>query len=142
MSSQSADASHFRRFVFPSTLSELHHVVQEAEAFAKEHTSDEDVQYRVVLLTTEAVTNAVEHGNRSDPAKTVILEFSATETQIEVCVEDEGEGFDPKGVANPLTKKNIMREGGRGIFLIDSLADAHSFENGGRRLRMVFHIPN
>jgi serine/threonine-protein kinase RsbW len=141
MSDSPPDSPERRQYVLHSSLSELDHVIQETQAFAEAHTTDQDLIYRIVLLTTEAVTNAVEHGNKSDPSKAVRLEFVKADEHIEISVEDEGEGFDPDAVADPRTGDNLYREGGRGIFLITSMADAYHFEAGGRRLRMIFRSP-
>ncbi len=128
------------------TLSSVHEhleqIVEEAEAFVTSFSSDEDLVYRVVLLTTEAVTNAMKHGNRFDPDKLVTVAFKALDDRIEIDVSDEGEGFNWQGVRNPLEEENLMRDSGRGVYLIEALADEFRYEMGGRKLHMVFRLPD
>jgi serine/threonine-protein kinase RsbW len=137
---ESNSAPEHKRLVLPIDLSVLDRVVEVADTFARAHMSDEELAYRIVLLTTEAVTNAIEHGNQLDPGKSVILDFSSGDGYIEISVQDEGEGFDPESRQNPLAEENLLEEGGRGIFLIESMADEFFYELGGRKVRMVFHL--
>lgn len=140
MATQSGSIPAHQQFSLPSDPAVLDRVVDIADSFARAHTEDEELAYRIVLLTTEAVTNAIEHGNEGDPAKSVILDFSLRDGYIEVSVQDEGQGFNPESRQNPLAEANLLDEGGRGIFLIESLADEFFYELGGRKVRMVFHL--
>ena len=124
--------------VLPSTFENLERMVEETEAFLQRHGEDEDMVYRVTLLTSEAVTNAMEHGNKYDPQKTVTLNVVLGPEQIELIVEDEGEGFDPSSATNPLTPDHLMDDRGRGLFFMKQMADEVHPEKGGRRLRLVF----
>lgn len=76
--------------------------------------SDED--YWLVTALREAVANAVRHGNRQDPSRLVRLEYSVADETVTICVEDEGEGFDPGEVPDPTDPANLLRPNGRGIF--------------------------
>lgn len=125
--------------VLDSDLASIEQVVDATEAFLKPHVSDEDLAYRIVLLATEAVTNAIEHGNRFDAGKRVFFQIHVAAHRIELAVEDEGFGFDPETTADPLAEENLLREGGRGILFMESMADEVRFENGGRRVRLIFH---
>ena len=117
----------------------IERIVSEAEAFLAGRVTDEELAWRIVLLTVEAVTNAIEHGNRFDPAKKVYFRMQAKDKQIEVVVEDEGEGFDPKTPADPRDSENLLQEGGRGLLFMQSMADQVAFDRNGRRVRLVFH---
>ncbi len=132
------DSAHMR---LPSRLEEMERVVEVTQQFAARQTEDEDLVYRVLLLTTEAVTNAMEHGNRLDPEKEVILSLSRTAAGIEVVVEDAGAGFRPAEHADPLQEENRLLNHGRGLFLIEQMADEWGYEDEGRRLRMFFNFP-
>ncbi|GIV58311.1 MAG: ATPase [Rhodothermaceae bacterium] len=127
--------------VMASEHLQLERVVSLAEEFARAHEPDEDFVYRVVLLTSEAFTNAIEHGNRLDPEKKVTVEFCAAPDRIEVWVEDQGPGFDREAVADPLKQENLLENSGRGLFLIEQMADDVIFEKDGRRVGMIFHRP-
>lgn len=120
--------------VLPSEHAVLERVVEEVEAYVGARFPDDEFVYRVVLLATEAVTNAVEHGNRLAPDKKVVLDVYTSADGVTMSVMDEGGGFDPDAVQNPLSDENLLREGGRGIYLIESMADAVRYELGGRRL--------
>ena len=70
------------------------------------------------LALEEAIVNAIKHGNRCNPAKQVAIRYQLSEDQIVLEIEDEGAGFDPDGLPDPLAPENLERPGGRGVFLI------------------------
>lgn len=124
----------------PSTFDAVEAVVEKMQAMLEPHFSDEEFVYRVVLLASEAVTNAVEHGNAMDAAKQVHVRCVVAADGVGVTVEDEGEGFDPDGVANPLAEDNLLDSGGRGLFLMQHMADSVSYHDEGRRIEMRFVV--
>src|SRR5512140_607458 len=83
---------------------------------------DDDARHWVSVAIRESVINAIKHGNRNDAAKHVFVEFeTATKAdvpELAIRIRDEGEGFDPEQVANPLDAENLLKSSGRGIFLI------------------------
>ena len=97
--------------------------------------------FRLKLALHEALSNAVEHGNKNDPAKHVTVTCFVEPRQVSLAVEDEGEGFDWGTVPDPTEEENLLKEGGRGIFLIRRYADDCRFEDNGRRVVIVKHIP-
>lgn len=123
----------------PSSFEHLERFVEETQAFMDRITDDEDLAYRVVLLVSEAVTNAMEHGNQFDAAKSVTVALRALPDRIELDVEDEGEGFAAAEVSDPLAKDHLLDDRGRGLFLMQEYADEIAIEDGGRRLRLVLH---
>lgn len=125
--------------VLDSDLAHIERVVDETEAFLDGRVDDEDLAYRVVLLATEAVTNAIEHGNKHDPAKKVFYRLVVRATRIELVVEDQGEGFDPEATDDPREAEHLLREGGRGILFMESMADEIAFSEGGRKVHLTFH---
>ena len=125
--------------ILKSSFEELDRVVDETEAFFSRHTEDVELVHKIMLLTSEAVTNAIEHGNALDESKAVILEFMCGPSLLEVWVEDEGVGYNRKDVADPLADTQLLSEGGRGIFLIEELADEVHYGNSGRRIGMKFN---
>ena len=94
-----------------------------------------DLNFRVSV--TEALANAVLYGNAHDPAKTVRVVVALEEHRVVVCVEDEGEGFDPSSVPDPTEPENLQATGGRGLFLIRNLMDEIEFSERGNSVRMV-----
>lgn len=125
--------------VLPSEFEVLEQVVNETEAFLLPRVGDADLAYRVTLLASEAVTNAIEHGNELDASKKVRMWLRVTPTRIELTVEDEGRGFDPARIENPLEADNLLHASGRGVYLMGEMADEVAYEDQGRRVRMVFH---
>ena len=124
-----------------SDLSSIERVVEDTEAFLVERIRDDDLRYRVVLLATEAVTNAIEHGNKFDSAKSVFYRLEVGDTRVEVIVQDQGPGFDPEKTDDPRANENLLRDGGRGILFMKTMADEVRFEDEGRRVCLTFHGP-
>lgn len=125
------------RLVLPSNLSEVERVLAETEAFLEAQIDDAEFVYRAVLLTTEAVTNAIEHGNGLDEAKRVKLDVTCGAKQCVIMVEDEGAGFERGAVADPLHREHLLADRGRGLFLLEAMANEVRYENGGRRVIVV-----
>jgi len=105
---------------------------------------DEDAMHWVSVAVRESVINAIKHGNRNDQRKMVHVEFtSSTDPDnggITVRVRDEGEGFEPGEIADPLAPENVLKSSGRGIFLIRSFMDDVELRRapqGGMEVRMV-----
>ena len=89
------------------------------------------------LALREALANAILHGNKAQPKKRVQLDcFQEHDGSLLVVVQDEGPGFDPGAVRDPTRPENILRPGGRGIYLIRRFMDDVEYHNGGRELRM------
>lgn len=91
---------------------------------------------RVFLCVSEAVINAIEHGNSNDKSKTVSIGFDCNDGLMEVYIKDQGEGFDLDGVQDPTTKENIQKESGRGIHIIKSLSNGILFNNKGNFIQI------
>jgi serine/threonine-protein kinase RsbW len=89
----------------------------------KEFNADEMKYVNFLIAVTEAVVNAVVHGNKNNPSKKVDVNISYDEINLCARVKDEGEGFDINKVPDPTTDENLFKESGRGIFLIKSLVD-------------------
>ncbi len=118
----------------PSAMHELDALTSAVQSFI-EATLDEDLGFRVALVTSEAVTNAIEHGNRLDAARSVHVRIEADgDGSVRVSVADEGDGFDPGAVPDPLRASALLAEGGRGLFLMRELADELAYEDDGRRV--------
>ena len=124
--------------VLASEHPNVEQAVEQAESFFKDHVEDEDLLYNLVLLTSEAVTNGMEHGNDFDPGKSVTVEFKVSSAVLEIIVEDEGPGFERTEVPSPLSEDHLFDDGGRGLFLLESLADDVRYELGGRRTCVTF----
>jgi serine/threonine-protein kinase RsbW len=101
---------------------------------------DEEKAHYMSVAVRESVVNAIKHGNAQDPERRVRVEFTVADQALEVTVQDEGTGFDPEGVADPLQEENLLKADGRGMFFMRSFMDevAYSFPpEGGTLVRMV-----
>jgi len=105
---------------------------------------DDDTLHWISIAVRESVANAMKHGNKGDLAKRVRVEFTTTPadqpSELAIVVQDQGEGFDPQEVADPLAPENLLKSSGRGIFLIRSFMDDVSHRRipeGGMEIRMV-----
>jgi len=105
---------------------------------------DEDSIHWIGVAVRESVINAIKHGNREDRAKLVVIEFAFTPveapTELVVRVTDQGEGFEPTEVADPLAPENMLKSSGRGIFFMRSFMDDVRLQRapeGGMEVRMM-----
>jgi len=83
----------------------------------------EDDQHKIDMAVHETLINAIWHGNRNDPSKHVWLRFEIFSDRLEIRVRDQGNGYDPSKVPNPLTQENLLAVSGRGIFLMRTFMD-------------------
>ena len=84
---------------------------------------DEDTRHWVDVAVREAVANAIKHGNAQDPGKQVHVDLFREGDEVVIRVEDEGIGFDPSQLQNPLAPENLLKPNGRGIFYMKSFMD-------------------
>ncbi len=107
-----------------------------AEAFERLRLP-EDTIFDLRLAAQEAVVNAVEHGNHCDETKKVYVHCWLNGDSLRVTVRDEGSGFDPRKVPDPTLPENILKEHGRGIFLMRNLCDEVRFSPQGNEVTLV-----
>jgi serine/threonine-protein kinase RsbW len=101
---------------------------------------DEEAVHYMSVALRESVVNAIKHGNRGDEGKRVAVEFVLHSGALEFRVQDEGTGFDPNRVANPVEPENLLRPDGRGIFFMRNFMDTVEYlfpPKGGTVVRMV-----
>ena len=91
---------------------------------------DEDTRYWIGIAIREAVANAIKHGNREDPEKRVTVDMRVLEEVLTISVQDEGAGFEPKEVADPLAPDNLLKPDGRGIFYMKRFMDEIDYSFG------------
>lgn len=92
----------------------------------------------ILISLTEAVSNAILHGNEENELKEVEISIDKTEEGISLKVSDEGVGFDYKSIPDPTTPENVVKQGGRGIFVIRDLSDKIVFLDNGSTIEMFF----
>lgn len=103
--------------------------------------NDEDSN-RIMLALSEAVNNAIMHGNQKNPDKKVFVRTTLDKDNqvLQISVEDEGEGFNPEEIPDPLKEENLLNEGGRGIYLIKQYADDIQFTKEGAKVTITFNL--
>src|SRR3989338_9775926 len=106
-----------------STLPSVERAERLIRRFCREAGCSPQQRDEIGLAVRESVVNAVIHGNRCDARKKVILKAELKKFGLVISVQDEGEGFDPSTLPDPLSPENLLREPGRGVFLINSYMD-------------------
>ena len=125
---------------FPSTFKELERAVEKLQKYMGSLMTDEGLIYRVVLLASEALSNAMEHGNKWLPEKIATLRLAVNQHSIELEVADEGNGIRlPGHDGDPLAPENILKDRGRGLMFMSEMADEVHIEEGQSGLRLVFY---
>ncbi len=100
----------------------------------------DDIYGNIMIAVTEAVNNAIKHGNAGNKLKNVFLSLSLDNSIIKFVVKDEGSGFDYHNLPDPTAPENLEKPGGRGIFLMKHLSDEVKFTDGGKVVEMSFYI--
>ncbi len=100
----------------------------------------QDLYPNILISLTEAVTNAIKHGNNYDREKQVWLEARIQTGRLCCIVSDEGDGFDYAKIPDPTAPENLEKPGGRGVFLIHQLSDRVEYHNNGSRVVIEFTI--
>lgn len=127
----------------PSSIEYLPLVDAVCEAFCVWAGVSARVTDEISMAVIEAATNAVVHGNKNETSRKVRALFQKKPCEIVVSVTDEGCGFDPGKVPNPVDESNLLKDSGRGIYIMKQVMDAVEFEparGGGTKVRMVRHF--
>ncbi|MCH7534921.1 MAG: ATP-binding protein [Bacteroidetes bacterium] len=106
------------------------------------HAINRDYYGNILVALTEAVNNAISHGNMLNPEKHVTLLFESKKDNIRFLVSDEGEGFDFNHLPDPTSPENLEKPYGRGIFLMKHLSDEVEFTDNGRTVQISFKVPS
>lgn len=118
-------------------LSEIENFIDE---ICEQYKFGEDHYGNILIALTEAVNNAITHGNNLDPNKKVKLNMETTISDVEFTIKDEGLGFDHNNVPDPTLPENLEKLSGRGIFLMKTLADHVDFEENGTIIKLRFSL--
>lgn len=94
--------------------------------------------HNLVVVVTEGVVNAIVHGNREEEGKEVVIDITCEEKGVRCVIEDEGEGFLIENAPDPVAPENLLREGGRGVFIIRALTTEFNVERTERGSRISF----
>jgi serine/threonine-protein kinase RsbW len=101
---------------------------------------DENLYSNILISLTEAVNNAIVHGNRFDDKKKIVVSYRKQSGQIHLFISDEGSGFDPVNIPDPTDDTCLEKEGGRGVFLMKQLTDEIHFHDHGRTVQLMWKI--
>ena len=123
------------------SLSENIRIIESFIDNAKEKYSlNDDIYGNIMIAVTEAVNNAIKHGNKDNSAKNVTLSLSLQDGLIKFMVQDEGDGFNYHHLPDPTAPENISKPGGRGIFLMKHLSDEVDFKENGKVVELSFYM--
>ena len=121
----------------PESLGQVEKIIDNLRAT---YDVSEDMFGNMLVAITEAVTNAIYHGNKSDPTKNVHIQYQIKNNNLSFVVADEGPGFDYYNLPDPTAPENLEKECGRGIFLMKHLTDQLIFADNGRVVELNFKI--
>ena len=127
-----------KKIKIESTAENLRLVERLVEDVCEIYNVNEDNYGNILIAVTEAVNNAIQHGNKGNPKKTVQIGFENGNKKLTFMVSDEGAGFDYESLPDPTDPNNIDKINGRGVFLMKHLADKVEFNNNGKEVQLTF----
>jgi len=123
-----------------SDITNISEVEQLIDVVCEDLKLNEDNYGNILIAVTEAVTNAIIHGNKSNPVKTVCVSVDSLKQEVVFIIVDEGGGFDFTNLPDPIAPENIEKPNGRGIFLMKNLSDKVEFFDGGSKVSITFVV--
>jgi len=129
-------------YTLDSSLESVNKAESAAHDIATKSGFDEDEAQRISMAVREATVNAVLHGNAYDPKKRVTIAFETTGKALTVAIRDEGKGVNTDEIPDPLAPENLLKQSGRGIFLIRAFMDEVRFRNmnPGTEITLIKHV--
>lgn len=124
----------------PSDPNNLITVEEFVNYFSKELNLDEDKLSTVLLAVTEAATNAIKHANKNDINKMVTIDAYVDDSNLIIKVKDEGHGFHPEEVPDPTLPENILKDSGRGVYLMKVYMDDVKYNQTPTGLETILTI--
>ena len=136
--------SKHKKFEIASNVNEIHKVEKELELFCKQNGMAKNQIVNCAIAVTEVVNNAIRHGNKEKTKKKVFIEFIVSGNRIKINITDQGSGFDPESLEDPLHPDNVLKESGRGIFIARQLMDDihYKFSSKGTTISLSKLIKN
>ncbi|HOH84231.1 MAG TPA: ATP-binding protein [Bacteroidales bacterium] len=126
--------------IIKSDIHEITEVEKFVESICDYYNLNDTYFGNIMVALTEAVENAIIHGNKSNPGKKVMIHFDFSQKGIDFTVEDQGSGYDFSAIPDATDAKANPEKKGTGIYLIKTLADDVHFMDNGRKIRMIFNI--
>ena len=126
-----------------STLESVNRAEEMADKAASHAGFDEDARGGISMAVREAMINAVMHGNGYSPDKRVKLSFEQSAGNLVITIKDEGAGLNPDEIPDPLAPENLMKQSGRGIFLMRAFMDDVKFRKlePGTEITLIKRVP-
>jgi serine/threonine-protein kinase RsbW len=125
--------------VLPSDYQSLIDVEKIVGSVCDEFGVQEDAFGNVLIAVSEAVNNAIQHGNKNNPDAKVEIKVANQNDIFCIQVKDEGKGFSYEDLPDPTAPENLLKDSGRGVFLMKNLADEVEFQNTGSTVNLYFH---
>ncbi|MBC8489512.1 MAG: ATP-binding protein [Bacteroidetes bacterium] len=126
--------------VIASDKSEIHKVEKLLEEVNNECDLEMEKFVNFQIAVSEALVNAIVHGNKENKNKKVFCDIECADKHMTVRIKDEGEGFDLNEVPDPTSKENILKEHGRGIYIIRSLVDEYECVTSDKGTEMILKV--
>jgi serine/threonine-protein kinase RsbW len=133
----SGESTPWTRIECPNCLAQARQVEGAILAECEKHHFTQDDIFAIKLALEEALVNAVKHGNGMDPTKMVRVQFHVTDQRADIAIEDEGHGFNPAELPDPLADENLERCCGRGILLMRAYMSSVVFNPAGNKVTMT-----
>jgi len=127
-----------REISFESAADNIHIVENLIDEICETLNVNEEYYGNILISLTEAVNNAMVHGNKLESHKKVLVTVKTDDTSIHFTISDEGPGFDYANLPDPTAPENIEKPNGRGVFLMKNLSDGCNFEEKGRVVKLEF----
>ena len=125
--------------VLPSDYQSLIDVEKIVGYVCDEFGVQEDAFGNVLIAVSEAVNNAIQHGNKNNPKAKVEIKVANQDDTVCIQIKDEGQGFSYQDLPDPTAPENLLKDSGRGVFLMKNLADEVEFQNTGSTVNLYFH---
>jgi serine/threonine-protein kinase RsbW len=126
--------------VLKSEIQNINLIENLIDEISSKYKLNSDIYGKVVLAVVEGVNNAIVHGNKMVVDKDVMVDYTVNDNSIEFYITDSGTGFDFNNIPDPTKPENIEKTHGRGIFLMNHLADEMEFIDPGNKVKMVFYL--
>lgn len=125
---------------FESKLNNVNNVESIVDDVCEKLQINDDFYGNMLIAITEAVNNAIKHGNKDDSNKAVLFSYETLENDLLFTIKDEGSGFDFNNIPDPTIPENINKVNGRGVFIMKSLADEVIFTENGTCVKLKFSV--
>lgn len=121
----------------PSNRKNIHRVEDFFRSVNETYRLSDEKLHTLLVAVTEAVNNGIIHGNKNDESKMVTVTCRLSNGLLTVKIRDEGSGFDPASLSNPLEEDNLLRTGGRGVFLMKAFMQSVEYNAAGNEVTMI-----